>query len=220
MPRPRQHRKLKNQPEFKGFKPIGIPAGKVDSIELLFDEYEVIRLLDYENLSQEEAAKKINVSRPTLTRIYQSARRKIAMALAEGLSIYFVESPHAYFIKEYFCQDCQSFFEKDSMENPEICPVCHSKNIVEIKSETFGVNRRRRGQHRQQGLYFGPGHGMGSTGYCVCSQCDEKYQHIPGIPCMERKCQKCGGVLFREGSAHHRQMSQKKKPDEDDKNQS
>ena len=216
MPRPRQHRKLRNQPLFKGFKPIGIPAGKVNAIEMLFDEYEVVRLLDYENFSQEEAAKQINVSRPTLTRIYQSARRKIATALAEGLSIYFVESPHAYFIKEYFCHDCQSFFEVKPEEIPEKCPICHSKNILEINSDT---NSSKFKHHRQKGLYFGPGHGMGSGGFCVCTQCGEKYKHIPGVPCMERKCQKCGSVLFREKVVRQQQKYQKKRKDTDDKNQ-
>ncbi len=216
MPRPRQHRKLKNQPLFKGFKPIGVPAGKANVIELLYDEYEVVRLLDYENLSQEEAAKAIDVSRPTLTRIYQSARRKIAMALAEGLFIYFVESPHAFFISEYFCQDCQQLFETNFSDTVEKCPVCHSNNIVAIKPETFKDNCFRHERHRQQKLYFSPGHKLGNMDYCICSQCGEKYQHIRGVPCMKRKCQKCGSVLFREGSVHHQQINRKKKNNDDD----
>ena len=220
MPRPRQHRKLKNQPLFKGFKPIGIPARKVNAIEMLYDEYEVVRLMDYENLSQEEAAKQINVSRPTLTRIYQSARRKIATALAEGLSIYFVESPHASFVKEYFCHDCQSFFEAESDETLEKCPVCFSKNILEIKPETNLDNFRHQRHHGRRGLYFGSGRGMGNNGFCVCSHCGEKYKHISGVPCMERKCEKCGSVLFRESVVRNQQNNQKKKNDTDNKKQS
>jgi len=210
MPRPRQHRKLNNQPKFKGFKPIGIPAEKTNNIELLFDEYEVIRLLDYENLSQTQAAKEIGVSRPTLTRIYQSARRKIATALTEGLSIYFVASPHAYFVKKYFCHDCQSFFESEYKDVPKECPFCHSKNIFEVKPEIHHQNRGHHGQQGNRGLYFGARNRMGNVGNCICSQCGESYQHIPGVPCMEMKCQKCGGVLVREGASHHKQIIEKK----------
>jgi len=51
---------------------------------LNFDEYETIRLLDYEGLMQEEAAERMNVSRPTLTRIYENARKTMAKAFVEG----------------------------------------------------------------------------------------------------------------------------------------
>ncbi len=208
MPRPRQHRKLNNQPKFKGFKPIGIPAEKTNNIELLFDEYEVIRLLDYENLSQSQAAKEIGVSRPTLTRIYQSARRKIATALTEGLSISFVASPHAYFVKKFFCHDCQSFFESEYEDVSKECPFCHSKNIFEIKPE---ILHQSIGHQINQGLYFGPRRNrIGNVGNCICSQCGESYTHIPGIPCMEMKCKKCGAVLVREGASHHKQIIEKK----------
>ena len=51
------------------------------------DEFEAIRLLDYEGLDQESAALRMGVSRPTVTRVYASARRKIAEALTEGKAI-------------------------------------------------------------------------------------------------------------------------------------
>jgi len=54
---------------------------------LLFDEYEVVRLLDYEGKQQSEAAELMMVSRPTLTRIYMEARRKIATAIVEGCQL-------------------------------------------------------------------------------------------------------------------------------------
>ena len=52
-----------------------------------YDEYEVVRLLDYEGLSQEQCAEKMAVSRPTVTRMYEDARRKIADALVNGRDI-------------------------------------------------------------------------------------------------------------------------------------
>ncbi len=56
----------------------------LSSVSLLFDEYEAIRLLDYEGMNQDQAALQMNISRPTLTRIYEKARKTIAQALVEG----------------------------------------------------------------------------------------------------------------------------------------
>jgi hypothetical protein len=50
-------------------------------------ELEVIRLVDLEGLSQEEAGAKMGVSRGTIWRLLQEARRKIATALSEGRRI-------------------------------------------------------------------------------------------------------------------------------------
>ena len=48
------------------------------------DEFEALRLLDYENLTQEECARRMDIARTTVTGIYMRARRKVATALAEG----------------------------------------------------------------------------------------------------------------------------------------
>ena len=69
-------------PEFVGFVPDGILTG--DTVELAYDELEVIRLLDLENMSQEEAAARMGVSRTTVTGIYERARSKVADSLVNG----------------------------------------------------------------------------------------------------------------------------------------
>ena len=46
-------------PLMEGFKPFGIPVRQIEKVILLFEEYEAIRLCDYENLTQEEAAKRM-----------------------------------------------------------------------------------------------------------------------------------------------------------------
>ncbi len=58
-----------------GYKPFGIPRKVLSRLYLHFDEFEAIRLLDYLGMTQAEAADKMNVSRPTLTRIYEKARK-------------------------------------------------------------------------------------------------------------------------------------------------
>ena len=56
----------------------------LESIVLSIDEYEAIRLIDNENLSQEECSKQMNVARTTIQQIYTNARKKIAKALING----------------------------------------------------------------------------------------------------------------------------------------
>lgn len=52
-----------------------------------FDELEAIRLTDLEGMYQEAAAERMGISRPTLSRIIESARRKVALALVNGLEL-------------------------------------------------------------------------------------------------------------------------------------
>ena len=80
MPRPVRNRKICNPPKMNGFKPFGMPLCHAKSVELQFDEFESFKLVEYENLPQDEAALKMEISRPTLTRIYNSALKKIAKA--------------------------------------------------------------------------------------------------------------------------------------------
>ena len=47
-------------------------------------EVEALRLVDLEGLSQEQAGIKMGISRGTIWRLLQSARRKVAQALTEG----------------------------------------------------------------------------------------------------------------------------------------
>ena len=49
-----------------------------------FDEFEALRLVDYEGLTQEEAARRMKISRGTVWRCIDSARRKVVSMLVEG----------------------------------------------------------------------------------------------------------------------------------------
>ncbi len=87
MGRSKLSRLVSAPPLAAGFQPYGRCNQQDSVIELFFDEYECMRLLDYEGWQQSEAASIMNISRPTLTRIYMEARRKIATALVEGLKV-------------------------------------------------------------------------------------------------------------------------------------
>jgi predicted DNA-binding protein (UPF0251 family) len=51
---------------------------------MTIDEYETIRLIDLEKLTQEECATQMNISRTTVQGIYDVARKKIAESLVNG----------------------------------------------------------------------------------------------------------------------------------------
>ena len=51
------------------------------------EEFEIIRLIDHEGLDQEECAKRMEVARSTVQRIYNDARKKIAASLVEGKAL-------------------------------------------------------------------------------------------------------------------------------------
>lgn len=69
------------------FKPKGIPLVQLDEVVLNLDELEAIRLADYEGLYHEQAAEKMNISRPTFGRILGEARRKVAEVIVEGKAL-------------------------------------------------------------------------------------------------------------------------------------
>lgn len=82
MPRPQRCRRVCSEPEYDAFSPEGIPDG--EPITLTVDEYEVIRLVDLEQLTHSQAAEMMNISRPTATEIYNAARIKIADCIVNG----------------------------------------------------------------------------------------------------------------------------------------
>lgn len=82
MPRPVKYRRIYKEPDYDGFEPNGIPCN--EQITLSVDEYETIRLIDLEKLTQEECSLRMEVSKPTVTALYESARYKIADCLVNG----------------------------------------------------------------------------------------------------------------------------------------
>jgi len=63
------------------FKPCGIRRKELERVYLLEDEMEALRLADYEGLYQQECADRMGISRPTFSRLIESARKKTADAL-------------------------------------------------------------------------------------------------------------------------------------------
>lgn len=78
--RPRKTRWVKCAPGERCFRPQCRPLHEIEGVCLSLDEFEAVRLAWSEGLLQEEAAKKMRISRPTFSRMITSAQKKIADA--------------------------------------------------------------------------------------------------------------------------------------------
>ena len=87
MPRPRRLRRVRSMPGIDYFKPAGVKATELHQIILTIDEYEAVKLKDFEKIEQTKAAKKMNISQPTFNRLLTSARKKISDAIVNGKAI-------------------------------------------------------------------------------------------------------------------------------------
>jgi len=87
MVRPRLCRRVRFRPGVTYFKPAGRKMIELEESVISVDEFEAVRLRDLEGLEQEQAAKKMGISRPTFQRLLTCARKKIAEALVNGKAI-------------------------------------------------------------------------------------------------------------------------------------
>jgi len=87
MPRPRKCRTIHALPPITYYKPRGIPMTELEEACLSLEGLEALRLSDYEGLSQEQAALRMDVSRQTFGRILALARQTVAQTLVRGLAL-------------------------------------------------------------------------------------------------------------------------------------
>lgn len=87
MPRPCIERRVRGRPNSSYFKPAGIRMIELEESSLDLPEFEAIRLIDLEEISQEQAANEMQISQPTLSRILKSGRKKLADAIINGKAI-------------------------------------------------------------------------------------------------------------------------------------
>jgi predicted DNA-binding protein (UPF0251 family) len=69
------------------YKPAGVPARDLEWLTLTFDQLEALRLVDLDGLSHQQAAERLGVSRQTVGRMLELARRTIADALTTGKAL-------------------------------------------------------------------------------------------------------------------------------------
>ncbi len=183
--RSRKIRKVLSPPKIKGFKPYGPDTDSLSSgtVSLLFEEYEALRLCDYDLYNHHDASAIMNISRPTYTRIYASARKKIAKAFVEGLQIT-IEGGKVYFDSDWYkCHSCGCSFNNPEKEKPvEACPLCKAVNIELYNGDEWDS-----------------GYGQSSEfDICVCPKCGYEYKHRFGYPCKDEICPECKSFMTRK----------------------
>ncbi|HNX06924.1 MAG TPA: DUF134 domain-containing protein [Bacteroidales bacterium] len=184
-PRIKIIRKVLNPPVIKGFKPYGPDTDKLkqEPVLLLYEEYEALRLCDYDLLNHHMASVAMGVSRPTFTRIYAHARQKIAQAFVEGTQIS-IEGGKVYFDSDWYCcESCGCYFNNPERETGvEECPLCGSGKISRFDYDSAGNN---------------DDYGQCSD-LCYCPQCGFEKEHQRGVQCNQEVCPHCKGELRRK----------------------
>jgi predicted DNA-binding protein (UPF0251 family) len=140
MARPEKFRIIKSPPVFHSFKPAGISIRQLEHIYLSLSEYEAIRLADYEKLDHAEAAKLMEISRPTFSRLIEKARKKVATFILEG-HVLSIEGGKIHFSENLIkCMDCGFIFRFGIEKEIKKCEKCSSENISNFAMK-FGHGR-------------------------------------------------------------------------------
>ena len=85
MARPVRCRRICTEPAYDSFVPEGVGAG--EQVVLTLDEYEAVRLIDLEKYTHAQCAEQMDISRTTVTELYEAARYKIADCIVNGKAL-------------------------------------------------------------------------------------------------------------------------------------
>lgn len=197
MSRPKKHRRIDQVPSIKGMKPfIGGKIKSENTVNINFEEYEAIRLADHLGLNHIDSALKMNISRPTFTRILNGARKKIADAIILS-KVFIIEGGNVYTDSEIWrCDNCLIVFR----EKLDFCNQCSSENITRVPDSNELLMEEKMLTDQR----------MGNVGNCICTKCEFSMPHRKGVPCKDQRCPKCGSKMLREGSYHHDLLKQKR----------
>ena len=99
MPRKQRVRQIYTFPDYWSFSPDDAETIS-SSVVMSLDEYEAIRLIDKEGITQEQCALQMGVARTTVTTIYENARKKIAQTIIDGKQL--LISGGQYQLPEYY----------------------------------------------------------------------------------------------------------------------
>ena len=131
------------------YKPAGIKLAGMEVVNINADEYEALRLADFENMSQEEAGRHMGVSRQTFGRIIENARKKTADALINGKAIGISKTgPVIINEQHYYCKDC-GYEEIDAKAYTSNCPQCNEPLIAGDKTGAGRRGKRHMGRGRK-----------------------------------------------------------------------
>lgn len=132
MPRQKTKKQITNIPNFMGYKPIGIHSAKEENINLLFEEYQAIDLIDYRNMNFEQAAIAMNISKTSFARLITTARKKIATAFVQCKPIKAIPGDNISDFNWFRCEECFYVIKKRKPKQINQCPECLSEKLKNI----------------------------------------------------------------------------------------
>jgi uncharacterized protein len=155
MSRPPCCRLVAGRPAASSFQPVGLPDGELEEVVMALDELEALRLADLEGLYQDQAAKRMGVSRPTFGRILESARRKAAEALVGGKVLRIEGGPvHLADQRPLRCGSCGHRWGDSPGKNCSgRCPACRGNEVRAC--ECRAVANKGHGPCRKKGRGMG-----------------------------------------------------------------
>ncbi|HOZ54459.1 MAG TPA: DUF134 domain-containing protein [Clostridia bacterium] len=149
MPRPRKCKRIGFIPNTTSFVPEGDFEKNDDFISMSLEELESIRLMDLLEFDQIKSAEEMNISRGTMQRILNSARKKVADSLINGKKIIISGGDYKISSCKYICEKCGDRYleNKDSKVK---CPSCGSNKYICGSKKEFclkNCNRYRGAQY-------------------------------------------------------------------------
>ncbi|MGL4998806.1 MAG: DUF134 domain-containing protein [Cetobacterium sp.] len=107
------------------FKPADRPLNELEIVKIELDEFESLRLCDYEGKNQIDAGEIMNVSRGTIQRLLESGRKKILEALLYEKVLY-IKNDDEYFkkLKEFSVKKL-----KEMIKEPELLKIAFPTNV-------------------------------------------------------------------------------------------
>lgn len=132
MPAPCRKRRIQQPPQFRNFKPCGIPAKFLQSVILSVDEFEALRLADYSNLDHARSAQQMDISRPTFSRLIEKARHKVARAIIDGQELVIEGGPVVFKNTLHLCRNCGRVHKTKIDKKVHNCLNCGSDNLENL----------------------------------------------------------------------------------------
>ena len=141
MPRPHKCRRIGWEPQACTFKPAGVPGHALEQVVLSLDELEATRLADLEGLYQEEAARRMEVSRQTFGNIVAAARHKLADCVVNGKLLRIQGGAvRLSGLRTFACDQCRRHWSLPyGSGRPQACPGCRSHDIHRTIEKEEGV---------------------------------------------------------------------------------
>ena len=107
MSRPRIPKRICDVPQVDTLTPSGRTGPSSEIVNMSVEEYEVVRLIDYEGMNQEQCAQVMGVARSTVQRLYNNARKKIADSIINVKVLKISGGDYSLCVKKRNAEICQ-----------------------------------------------------------------------------------------------------------------